>query len=75
MKNIECPACSGPDNSMCATCNGTNEVTQEVFDTFNENKKEMEELFLLINSIEDFIRSSNTKEELVVNINELINNI
>jgi hypothetical protein len=60
---------------MCATCNGTNEVTQEVFDTFNENKKEMEEFFLLINSIEDSIKSSNTKEELVVNINELINNI
>jgi hypothetical protein len=74
MENIECPACAGPDNAMCATCNGTNKVAQEVFDNFNKNKKEMEELFLLRISIEDFIRSSNTKEELVVNINEIINN-
>jgi len=34
MSNIACPACAGPDNAGCATCKGTSEVTQEVFDTF-----------------------------------------
>ena len=31
---INCPACAGPDNAGCATCGGTSEVTQEVYDIF-----------------------------------------
>jgi hypothetical protein len=43
MPNIlDCPACSGPDNTGCATCGGTSEVTQEVYDTFMLQKESIE---------------------------------
>jgi hypothetical protein len=73
MEKIKCPACSGPDNAMCATCSGTNEVTQEAFNAFNENKQKLEELFLLRISIDDAIRNSGTKEELIELISAIIN--
>jgi hypothetical protein len=38
---LECPACAGPDNAECATCNGTSEVTQEVHDAFMLEKERM----------------------------------
>lgn len=34
MNEVSCPACSGPDNAQCVTCNGTSFVTQEVYDLF-----------------------------------------
>lgn len=33
---VDCPACAGPQalGGSCATCNGTTEVSREVFDAF-----------------------------------------
>ena len=73
MEIIECPACAGPDNAMCATCNGTNNVSQETLDIFNENKIIQEELSVFIMSIEDALINSGTKEELIESLNNIIN--
>jgi hypothetical protein len=73
MEIIECPACAGPDNAFCATCNGTNNISQETLDIFNENKIIQEELSVFIMSIEDALRNSGTKEELIQSLNNIIN--
>lgn len=39
METINCPACAGPDNAECETCQGTSLVTQEVYDTFMLNRE------------------------------------
>jgi hypothetical protein len=72
MEIIECPACAGPDNAFCATCNGTNNISQETLDIFNENKIIQEELSVFIMSIEDALRNSGTKEELIETISTLL---
>lgn len=72
MEKVECPACAGPDNAMCATCSGTNEVTQEVLDAFNENKQKLEELFSLRMSIEEAVMSSETRQDLIDKITLII---
>lgn len=38
MNEVACPACAGPDNAECATCNGNSFVSQEVHDLFVEEK-------------------------------------
>jgi len=38
---LDCPACAGPDNAECATCGGTSEVTQEVYDAFMLEQERM----------------------------------
>ena len=42
MNKTSCPACAGPDNAECATCQGTSEVTQEVLDAFMVEKTKQE---------------------------------
>ena len=43
MNKIACPACAGPDNSECVTCQGASEVAQELFDAFMVEKAKQEE--------------------------------
>ena len=43
MIEINCPACSGPDNADCATCLGTSKVTQQAFNSFMAQKTRLEE--------------------------------
>lgn len=51
MEKLDCPACAGPDNAECATCGGTSEVTQEVYDAFMLEKERMEATFKLQQAI------------------------
>jgi hypothetical protein len=45
MSKINCPACAGPTalGGGCATCSGTTEIIQEVFDAFMVEKAKQEE--------------------------------
>ena len=56
-KMLECPACAGPAEvrAYCATCNGTMEVTQQVFDNFIISQKRQEEVFEFWNKVQEFM--------------------
>lgn len=73
MSNLQCPACSGPDNAECATCKGTSLVSKEVYDSFIANKTILDELFGLKDSLTQKIQEAQSKEELLENINLIIN--
>ena len=55
MSKINCPACAGPDNAGCATCNGTSEVTQEVFDAFMIEKNKQEESQIFWGKVQEYM--------------------
>jgi hypothetical protein len=52
---IECPACAGPDNAECATCQGASEVTQEVFDVFMIEEAKQEEAVIFWTKVQDYL--------------------
>jgi hypothetical protein len=54
---IECPACAGPAalGGNCATCNGTTEITQEVFDAFMVKKATQEEAQLFWSKVQEYM--------------------
>jgi hypothetical protein len=55
MSKTNCPACAGPDNAECATCQGTSEVTQEVFDTFMVEKSKQEEAQFFWGKVQEYM--------------------
>jgi hypothetical protein len=55
VSKINCPACAGPDNVECATCQGTSEVTQEVFDTFMAKKTKQEEAQIFWGRVQEYM--------------------
>jgi hypothetical protein len=50
-----CPACAGPDNAECATCNGTTEVTQQVFDALMAEKTKQEQAIVFWSKVQEYI--------------------
>jgi hypothetical protein len=61
----QCPACLPPDNAECATCNGTSEVTEEVYSQFMINKSELDAVSELYQKIQEVLRTNNILEETV----------
>jgi hypothetical protein len=55
MEKIKCPACAGPDNAKCATCQGTSEVTQEIFDKFIIQKTKQKESEVFWGRVQEYI--------------------
>jgi hypothetical protein len=55
MSKINCPACAGPDNAQCATCQGTSEVTQQVFDAFMVKKAKQEEAIVFWTRVQQYM--------------------
>jgi hypothetical protein len=53
MNEVTCPACAGPDNAECATCNGTSLVSQEVYDTFMAAKAQQEATWQLQRALQE----------------------
>jgi len=60
MSKIECPACAGPDNAGCLTCEGTSEVTREVFDAFILTKVKQDEMFEFWNRVQSHMYQEGT---------------
>jgi hypothetical protein len=69
---IKCPACLPPHNQTCATCGGSNEVTEEVYSQFMEEKQELESSKQLRNKIQEALRFNRGLEELSLAIKEII---
>jgi len=55
MNKLNCPACAGPDNADCATCQGKSEVTQETFDAFMLEKTKQEEAQIFWGKVQEYI--------------------
>jgi hypothetical protein len=55
MSKINCPACAGPDNAECVTCQGTSEVTQEVFNAFMVEKSKQEEAQVFWGRVQEYM--------------------
>lgn len=53
MNETECPACAGPDNAACATCNGTSIVTYDVFNAFIANQDLMRAQYQLRQALQE----------------------
>jgi hypothetical protein len=53
----ECPACAGPTalGGKCATCNGTTEVAQEVFDAFMVEKAKQEDAQIFWTKVQEYM--------------------
>ena len=52
-----CPACAGPTalGGGCATCNGTTEVTQQVFDAFMAEKTKQEDAQVFWGRVQEYM--------------------
>jgi hypothetical protein len=63
VNKITCPACAGPDNATCATCQGTSEVAQEIHNIFMEEKLRQEATWNLQNALQNIKAENKLGEE------------
>jgi hypothetical protein len=68
----QCPACLPPDNAECATCNGTSEVTEEVYSQFMINKSELDAISELSRKIQEVFTTESGLENISNSIKELL---
>jgi hypothetical protein len=74
MEKLDCPACAGPDNVGCATCGGTSEVTQEVYDTFMIEQERMIATYELQRALADLPVENIPGEDQSIVVITLANN-
>jgi hypothetical protein len=74
MESIDCPACAGPDNAGCATCGGTSEVTQELYDTFMLEQERMVATYELQRALADLPVENIPGEDQSIVVITLANN-
>jgi hypothetical protein len=67
MTNIKCPACAGPDNAGCATCNGTSKVTKKTHDDFSKKAKRQKDELQARLALSNFpFEKNENKEQSIV---------